>query len=117
MKIFFVVFLASTLPTSYAADVICKMSTIKSVRDEVQSRKISDKNMHCSASCLLTFKCRPADVLAIGIAKELLDVVTPGDSDIEDLKADIKGIKLVTSGTARDKSDCFERCLVYYPNP
>lgn len=116
MKIFFLLFFL-VLNQATASDVICKLSTIKAVRTEVQARKITDKNMHCSASCLLTLVCSPADVLAIGIAKELLDVVTPGDSDIEDLKADIKGIRLVTSGTARDKNDCYARCLSYFPNP
>jgi hypothetical protein len=99
-----------------AKDIICKMSTIKAVKAEVSRRPITDKNMHCSASCILTLKCFPDDVLAIGIAKEILDILTPGDCDINDIRADLKGIRLVTSGTARDSEDCYSRCLGYYPN-
>lgn len=100
-----------------ANDRICKLSTIRAVKAEVSSRLITDKNKHCSASCILTLKCFPEDVLAIGIAKEILDMLTPGDSDINDIRANLKGIRLVTSGTARDPEDCYSRCLSYYPNP
>ena len=100
-----------------ANDRICKMTTIRAIKSEVSRRPITDKNMHCSASCILTLKCYPEDVLAIGIVKEILDLLTPGDSDINDIRANLKGIRLVTSGTARDPEDCYSRCLSYYPNP
>ena len=93
------------------------MSTVREIQAEVGRRPISDKNMHCSVSCILTLKCFPEDVLVIGIAKEILDILGPGDSDIEDIRANLKGIRLVTSGTARDKEDCYARCLTYYPGP
>jgi hypothetical protein len=99
-----------------AKDRICKMSTIKAVKAEVSARQITDKNMHCSASCILTLTCFADDVFAIGVGKEILDILTPGDCDINDIRADMKGIRLVTSGTARDKIDCYSHCLTYFPN-
>jgi hypothetical protein len=114
ISVFFIFGLWSTAVE--AKEFFCKLSTIKAVRAEVGARPISDKNMHCSASCILTLKCFSDDVLAIGIGKEILDILTPGDCDINDIRADLKGIRLVTSGTARDKIDCFAHCLSSYPD-
>ncbi|MFL5783126.1 MAG: hypothetical protein ACJ76H_00870 [Bacteriovoracaceae bacterium] len=118
MKIFSVLFFVFGLWSTAveAKELLCKMSTIKAVKAEVERLPITDKNMHCSASCILTLKCYPDDVLAIGIGKEILDILTPGDCDINDIRADLKGIRLVTSGTSRDSEDCYARCLSYYPN-
>ena len=122
----FVVLFALMTSTAYAKEAICPMPFIKSVKAEVvarstrmqeqnQSTKPNDKNMHCAVSCILTHRCYASDVLALGVGKEIWDVFSPGDADLRDLQADIRGINLSTSGRARDKVDCFNQCDSYYP--
>lgn len=100
---------------AFAKDFICKPSHIRSVNAEVKARNAGDKNMHCAVSCILTLKCFSSDVLLIGVGKEIIDMFTPGDADLRDLKADYRGINLVTSGRARNKRDCYQQCDSYYP--
>ncbi len=117
MNIFLLLFSFFLLNPAQAKERICKMSEVRAVEAEARKLPITDKNMHCSTSCILTLKCYSTDVFAIGIAKEIMDLFTPGDYDINDIRANLKGIRFATSGTARDKRDCYERCLHYYPNP
>lgn len=93
------------------------MPFIKSTKAEVvaRSNRASDKNMHCAVSCILTHRCYATDVFALGVGKEIWDVFSPGDADLRDLQADIRGINLSTSGRARNKADCFQQCDSYYP--
>ncbi|MES2527155.1 MAG: hypothetical protein V4598_08700 [Bdellovibrionota bacterium] len=125
MKTFLVLFVL-ILGEAQAKDAICPKPFIKSVKAEVLARtnrvlrkihkaKPNDKNAHCAVSCILTHRCYASDVLALGVGKEIWDVFTPGDADILDLQADIRGIRLSTSGRARDKADCFKQCDAYYP--
>ena len=112
--------------TAFARDLICKPSTIKRVKTEVEARtsnrerinfcnKTNDKNLHCAVSCILTLQCFSSDVLLLGLGKEIVDVFTPGDADLRDLLADYRGVSLVTSGRARNKRDCYQQCDSYYP--
>ncbi len=109
-----------------AKELICPTPFIKNVKREVVARTTrmqqqtqrtnpTDKNMHCAVSCILTHHCHSTDVLALGVGKEIWDVFTPGDADVRDLQADIRGIKLSTSGRARNKADCYQQCDSYYP--
>lgn len=107
-------------------DFICKPSTIRAVRAEVTARtqrmeqanhcdRTNDKNMHCAVSCVLTLRCFSTDVLILGLGKEIVDVFTPGDADLRDLKADFRGVDLASSGRARNRADCYRQCDAYYP--
>ena len=115
--------------SAHARDLICKPSTIRAVYHQVTRRTCheeelrscerkrirNDKNLHCAVSCVLTLKCFPSDVLIIGLGKEIYDCVSPGDADIRDLEADYRGVHLVSSGRARNTSDCYQQCDSYYP--
>ncbi len=124
MKTFLVLF-ALLLVEAQAKDAICPKPFVESVKAEVLARskrelrkthKIkNDKNAHCAVSCILTHRCYASHVLALGVGKEIWDVFTPGDADLYDLQADIRGINLSTSGRARNKADCFVQCDSYYP--
>ncbi len=125
MKSFLVLF-ALFIGQAQAKELICPKPFIKSVKTEVIARttrvqrethstKPNDKNMHCAVSCILTHRCRASDVLALGVGKEIWDVFSPGDADLRDLQADIRGINLSTSGRARDNGDCHTQCDSYYP--
>lgn len=114
------------ISSAHAKDLVCPKPFIKNtkaeviarttrVQQETQSTKSNDKNMHCAVSCMLTHRCYASDVLALGVGKEIWDVFTPGDADLRDLQADIRGINLSTSGRARNKVDCFHQCDSYYP--
>lgn len=70
--------------------------------------------MHCTASCRLTLRCHSSNVLAIGYAKEIQDLFTPGDAEWKDIVADVKGINLVLHKRAENDKECFEQCDLYY---
>jgi hypothetical protein len=126
MKTLILLFSLFTGNAFAAKDFICKPSFVKNVVKEVLERNrknevihhwtvSNDKNRHCAVSCILTFRCFSTDVLAIGIAKEIYDMFTPGDADFKDIQADYRGIRLVLSGRARDKRDCYQQCDSHYP--
>lgn len=114
------ILLLTVLLTSqaFASDLICRPSVVRAVKSEVVARAnkkgSTDKNMHCAVSCLLTLKCRSTEVLILGLGKEVVDAFTPGDADVDDVRADYRGIELAKSGRARDKNECYIQCDTYY---
>lgn len=70
----------------------------------------NDKFMHCALSCQIALRCGGYESLSVGILKELWDLITPGDADMEDIKADIAGINLVLKSEAKNDNQCIYRC-------
>lgn len=116
MRIFLFLF-AMVFSTSLLAKeqlILCPALYYSSVKKVVEASGSYDKFKHCAVSCLLTIRCPAADVLELGIIKELADVVGPGNAEMEDLQADYKGVKLGSTFMASDKS-CLTQCHIAYP--
>lgn len=94
---------------------ICSLYYASDVKKIVESKGHFDKFKHCGVSCLLTLRCPSVDVLQIGIFKELADVFGPGNAEWDDLEADYKGVKLVTSKKANNDQECLTQCHQIYP--
>jgi hypothetical protein len=94
--------------------ILCPALYYSSVKKTVEASGSYDKFKHCAVSCLLTLRCPAADVLELGIIKELADVVGPGNAEMADLEADYHGVKLGSILKASDQS-CLTQCHLAYP--
>lgn len=70
----------------------------------------SDKFRHCALSCQFALRCGPVDSAAIGIVKELVDMVTPGNAEWDDLRADLVGVRFFLSKMTINDEECVQRC-------
>jgi hypothetical protein len=53
-----------------------------------------DKVKHCSYSCILRKKCGVLESYAMGIGKEIADLLGYGNAEMDDLRANQAGIKI-----------------------
>ncbi len=85
---------------------------------EVKTEGKPDKYMHCSISCVMSIYCGPIDSIEIGILKEVYDSMGFGDPDIQDLKADQKGIKIAIElqrNFNASRPACYQACSKAFP--
>ena len=83
---------------------------------EVQVPGKPDKFMHCSISCVITQYCGPAEGALIGALKEVYDALGFGDPDLQDMKADLVGVKLgLKIGPFQPRSECYKACSELFP--
>jgi hypothetical protein len=97
------------------AVILCPTFYYSSVKKTVEANGAHDKFKHCAVSCLLALRCPAVDVLELGILKELADMIGPGNSEMDDLKADYYGVGLVTSSKAKTDKACISQCHTLYP--
>jgi len=107
-------FIASNLYAKEAV-ILCPTFYYSSVKKTVEANGAHDKFKHCAVSCLLALRCPAVDVLELGILKELADMIGPGNSEMDDLKADYYGVGLVTSLKAKTDKACISQCHKLYP--
>jgi len=93
---------------------ICAIYNVLKLKDDITSLGKNDKFMHCALSCQLTLRCGAYETLNIGILKELWDLISPGNAELEDLKADIAGINLVLKRKANNDYECINKCDELY---
>ncbi len=107
-RLLFSIFISGQL---YAAPtLICSTLNYSKVKAKVEAEGSYDKFKHCAVSCLLALRCPATEVLELGVIKEIADIFTPGDADLDDLQADYDGVKLVTSKKAKTDKACFDGC-------
>lgn len=103
------------------AQNVCIKSIIQQYEQEVRNTGRTDKFMHCTLSCLITVECGATQSWAAGIAKELWDVIGPGDADWADLRADRSGIQLGRKiimdppPFSDSREECFSVCGKLWP--
>jgi hypothetical protein len=68
---------------------------------------IPDKRAHCLATASIATNCSVAEAYGAGVAKELKDLVTGGDAEWGDLRADAAGVRC-----ARASGNDVEACCV-----
>ena len=70
----------------------------------------SDKAKHCTLSCLVAKKCQNNNILVLGAVKDVLDLIGPGNSEWQDMKANIQGVVFST----QPNLNCFQSCIKRY---
>lgn len=95
-------------------EVFCSLYHSKRVIKIAEKHSTYDKNRHCTVSCMLTLKCSAEEVLMVGTMKEIKDFFGPGESSMEDLKADAVGVSLADKGAAKSDTQCLSQCDLYY---
>lgn len=96
--------------------MICSMYHYKEVKKIVEANGSYDKYKHCAVSCLLALRCPASEVRQLGVIKEGLDVVGPGNAEMADLEADFRGVKFATSKKAKTDKQCMTLCQSHYNN-
>jgi hypothetical protein len=89
---------------------ICSLYFASSVKSKLLTEIKNDKYKHCAVSCMLANRCGAVDALEIGIYKELWDLVSPGNAEIKDIKADLIGINLSSKKSAINDYECNTQC-------
>lgn len=79
--------------------------------ERLTTAPLTDKVKHCTLSCHLALSCSATESLAVGVAKEALDLVGVGESDLRDIRADLAGIDFAQSGEAETTEDCMSLCI------
>ncbi|MAE58389.1 MAG: hypothetical protein CME69_05880 [Halobacteriovorax sp.] len=75
-----------------------------------------DKFKHCSTSCVMSLNCGALDSFGLGVLKEIYDILGPGNSEVEDLIANLIGIKLNVLGIANSEKSCINLCSLTFPS-
>jgi len=60
-------------------------------------------------------RCGAEDSFMLGIIKELVDIVGPGNAEFADLQADADGVTLWRLGMGRSDQVCKDNCKLLYP--
>ena len=95
---------------------VCSAAVAWRFKDEVEIPGAPDKFKHCSLSCVMTVYCGPIGSAEIGALKELYDAMGFGDPEVDDLKADFKGIKAgMRIGLFGDRRECYQACSRLFP--
>lgn len=90
---------------------ICSALYVKSLSTKVNVPNVSDKYKHCSVSCMLTLRCGGLDTYSAGLLKELLDMMGMGNPEMNDIHANVAGIKLVKEKRVSDDGECMNACF------
>ena len=93
MKFLPLLLFLSTFSLSSVSDdkLLCSTEVGLRWRKEIDSRQISDKAKHCSLSCIVARRCGNNNILVLGFLKEIVDIFGPGNAEIADLRANLKG--------------------------
>lgn len=95
-------------------NIVCSIFTAAKHRTFMKT-PANDKFKHCTMSCIITINCGAFEAMNTGILKEIIDVVTPGDSSIKDIEADMRGVRVAAEGKARTFKACESECNQIFP--
>lgn len=113
IAIIFSFFISSSV--SAEVTMICSTFHYSKVKKIVEAKGSYDKYKHCAVSCLLALRCNPADVRQLGLFKEGIDLLGPGNAEMADLKADFKGVDFAVKKKAKTDDECIQKCHEAYP--
>lgn len=114
MKSMILLLLLSTMSFASEAAPLCSKKYASETYWKLKEMPIQDKTMHCTLSCDLTLKCGSTVSMGLGIAKEIYDIFGAGNAEWEDLKADIRGVKIARQGLVKNFKDCLSACSGLY---
>jgi len=90
----------------------CSYQVIDQIMFNVTHHLELDKERHCAVSCQLALRCPAEEVVVVGLYKELRDIFLPGDPELDDLKADWRGMRFSLRGQAKTDNMCLELCTL-----
>ncbi|GEM_PF-4063799 len=90
---------------------LCSVLTLHKYKSIIPENEY-DKIKHCSYSCILSKECSATESWAVGVAKEIADLLGYGTPDFEDLEANKKGIKL--GQKVKSIKYCLPKCRELY---
>lgn len=103
----------ANLSSSHKAGMECAIENALRYRDDLKTRISSkDKYKHCALSCIVTINCDVGSTFVLGLAKELYDMFGYGTPDINDLLANIYGIRVGMK--VSDIDSCKRICKLRY---
>lgn len=103
-------------PVTDSPQVLCGTAIGWRFRSEVDHPSFNDKYKHCALSCVITLYCGPIESLGTGILKEVLDSLGLGDPDLEDLRADLHGIRIALRlPNSGNRDPCYRACSAEFP--
>jgi hypothetical protein len=116
MRLLLVALLLSVfVPSMAMGQGLCAGIQAYRLKDRVELPGASDKYKHCTLSCMLALRCGPSDSISLGLLKEIADLLGYGTPDIEDIRANAKGIGFVVKFKAFRDSSCHRLCRQAYP--
>lgn len=115
MKLLLFLFVLTINSYAYERGLICVYRIGKPLSKVVVKMGNHDKYKHCTLSCTLTNRCGGFSTYTAGVLKELQDLLGPGNAELKDILANVRGIRLASTGEAKTFSECAKECLRYYP--
>lgn len=115
LSLIFIILLSFTSQAKEANKILCSSLYYSSVKKIAEKYGSFDKYKHCAVSCMLTLRCPSFEVFEVGIIKELVDTVGPGNAEFADLQADYQGVELASTYKAKLDSECIRECHRIYP--
>lgn len=112
MKFIIVLILGLSL-NSYAEEKLLCSALVAPMAIKVVKDVQYDKAKHCAVSCILNLYCPTAEVVSVGLIKEIADLLGMGEPDLKDIKANNIGISFSTLGMSKNPSECVELCREY----
>lgn len=95
---------------------VCGALVAKKHLPEITATGKTDKYVHCSVSCVMTLYCGFLDSFEIGVLKEVYDALGYGTPSIQDLRADLRGIRFALQMRGEgSRSACYQACSIQYP--
>ncbi|EQC48122.1 hypothetical protein [Bacteriovorax sp. DB6_IX] len=99
-------------------DIFCAVEAAHHYKKIVVVKNFAkDKYKHCTISCIVGIECGVASSALIGVAKEIYDVFGPGNAELEDLLANVLGLRISRRASVTDLSSCSQACQHFYPIP
>lgn len=109
---------ASDLSKDLSEDLFCAYTEAMRIKDDVQKSVqpfARDKYVHCTISCTVGVKCGITSSAILGVAKEIYDLFGPGNAELEDLLADVLGLRISRRASVYNLETCSSACKYYYP--
>lgn len=101
---------------NYDFDLVCAFESATRYQEIVRfEQKARDKFRHCTISCAVGIDCGASSSVALGVSKEIFDIFGPGNVELMDLAADLKGLRIARRESVKGLDSCFDACNEFYP--
>ncbi|AYF44136.1 MULTISPECIES: hypothetical protein [Halobacteriovorax] len=114
-NLFLSVLICVSLPSFASDGLICAIESATYYKRVLETQNLEvDKYKHCTISCIVGIECGVKPTAMIGVAKELYDLFGGGTPELEDLLANLRGLRLSQRGDIQNFEECSSHCQVYY---
>lgn len=95
-------------------DWICIATKAPSLHKQVLRMGFDDKVKHCTFSCAIANDCGAYTTMQLGLLKEIIDLLGYGTPELQDIRANVEGIRFAYSGLAKNYEECAQECRKLY---